>query len=67
MTHTAHTWKQVGGLFEEAMDRPASQRSSFLLDRSASPELIHEVHRLLQLEKQAGEFLRERALILPVR
>ena len=50
-------WPQVKAIFAEVLERPASQRSSFLLERCSDSELLHEVHRLLQLEQRAGSFL----------
>jgi serine/threonine-protein kinase len=59
-------WPQVKSAFSEAMERPASQRSSFLLTRCPDPELLCEVHRLIQLEPKAARFLSEPLELEPV-
>jgi serine/threonine protein kinase len=55
-------WPQVSGVFAEAMELPASQRTTFLLDRCGEDvELLHEVHRLVRCDQQAGDFLSDAA------
>lgn len=54
---TTHNWSQIKTLFADSLERPTSQRASFLLARSSDPQLIYQVHRLLQLEQKAGRFL----------
>ncbi len=49
---------QVKTIFAEALERPVSQRSSFLMGRcSSDPELLYEVHRLIGFDQKAGAFL----------
>jgi serine/threonine protein kinase len=51
-------WFEVKMVFGEALECPPSQRTTFLLERcAASPEVLHEVHRLIQLEQMTDGFL----------
>ena len=50
---------QLKTIFAEALERPVSQRSSFLIGRCSDPEVLHEVHRLIHSEQKAGSFLSE--------
>lgn len=51
-------WSEVTVVFGEALECPQSQRTAFLLERcAANPDVLHEVHRLIQLEQMTDGFL----------
>ena len=51
-------WQQVNGLFEQALELPANERSAFL-ERAcaADDEVRHEVESLLKSHAEAGAFI----------
>jgi eukaryotic-like serine/threonine-protein kinase len=50
-------WKQVGDLFDQAMDVAPAQRRQFLQAAVSDPQILQEVERLIRLEEQAQGFL----------
>lgn len=57
-------WKQVSELFQAALDRPRTERESFLREVcSGDLALLEEVERLLEADSEAGGFLEESPLL----
>ncbi len=52
-------WERIKNLFEEALERPAEQRPSFLAACGEDEVLRAEVEALLQHHQRAGSFLQE--------
>ena len=52
-------WERIKNLFEEALERPAEQRPSFLAACGEDEVLRAEVEALLQHHQSAGSFLQE--------
>src|SRR5262245_4583761 len=62
---TPERWEQVKKLFEEALERPADERVSFLRDVCAGDESLRDdVQQLLAEHDRAGSFL-ERPVLEP--
>src|ERR1700741_2595077 len=57
MAISPSNWEAVKQLFEAALDKDRSQRSSFLREHCSDPIVRAEVERLLAEHDQAGTFL----------
>src|SRR5580692_8028216 len=56
-------WKQVDGLLQAVLERPAEERDAFLRHAcGADEDLEREVHSLLTAQRQAGSFLENPAI-----
>jgi hypothetical protein len=57
MAISPENWRAVRELFEAALEKEAAQRSSFVKERCADPNICVEVERLLAEHEEAGTFL----------
>ena len=54
---TPEQWAEVKTRFHEALERPSTERETFLLDKCSSETVRREVSRLLREHSQSDEFL----------
>jgi serine/threonine protein kinase len=55
---TPERWRQINGVFHEALERDGAERAAFLRRETAGdPDLLHEVESLLASHSRAGTFL----------
>jgi non-specific serine/threonine protein kinase/serine/threonine-protein kinase len=62
---TPERWKQVEAVFEQALERPAGERTAFLQQTcNGDEELRREVESLLDSHERAGSFIDQRSMFL---
>jgi hypothetical protein len=57
MEITPDKWQRAKALFDEVLQRPPSERDSFLASVCAEEELREQIKQLLRNHEQAGSFL----------
>jgi len=57
-------WKKVEAVLQEALDRPAHERSRFLAQADLNEELRVEAASLIAAHEAAGDFIEQPALVL---
>jgi soluble lytic murein transglycosylase-like protein len=58
------SWKKVEAVLQEALDRPAHERSRFLEQADLNEELRIEAASLIAAHESAGDFIEQPALVL---
>lgn len=60
---TPERWQQITGIFQAALERPASERAAFVKERCAGDEELHDdVQGMLNSHEQASGFIEEPAM-----
>lgn len=52
---TGERWQEIRELFEQCLDRPASERANWIAQHAHDPFLADQVHRLLQHHDEADD------------
>jgi hypothetical protein len=65
MELTPDKWQRAKAVFDEALQKPASERASFLAAACQEADLREEVEQLLRNHEQAGSFLSKPAIKPP--
>jgi eukaryotic-like serine/threonine-protein kinase len=65
MEITPDKWQRAKALFDEVLQRPPSERESFLASACAEGDLREQVEQLLRNHEQAGSFLSKPVIELP--
>jgi eukaryotic-like serine/threonine-protein kinase len=65
MEITPDKWQRAKALFDEVLQRPPSERDSFLASVCAEEELREQIKQLLQNHEQVGSFLSKPVIELP--
>lgn len=65
---TPEQWQKVDSLLQEALDRPAQDRASFLTDAcTGNTQLLVEARSLIDAYENAGDFIEQPALVQDAR